>query len=122
MRQDRWFNITKATFTTEPRYFSEGIEEESETKEPAKSWTSKNKRKHLPDCNDKGNKKRLCWICEGWYRSESCLLTLGVELKRVKIHNENKEIFEKKIKELAFAKKIQQIQDHKKKKKELMTE
>jgi hypothetical protein len=88
----------------------------------SKSKTSGKKRKHSPTRNDEGNKKKPCWICEGLHRPDSCFLALGIEPKRAKIPEESKETFEKKMKEPAFAKKIREIRDAEKKKKDLMNQ
>jgi hypothetical protein len=47
---------------------------------------------------------------------------LSIELKKVKISEESREIFNRKMKEPAFAKKICEIRDAEKKKKNLINQ
>jgi hypothetical protein len=88
----------------------------------SKFKTSEKKQKHSLTQNNKGNKKKSCWICKDLHRSDSCFLALKIELKKAKILEESKKIFKRKMKKPVFTKKIYQIRDAEKKKKDLMNQ
>jgi hypothetical protein len=123
MRQGGRPSSARAAFATEPLYNGEGIdqEEESEPKERTNK-DRKNKRKPSPTEEEEDSPKRKpCWACDGKHQAKSCFLVKGIQPKKVKIPEENKEVFENRMKDPAFAKRIQSIRDLENRKVELLS-
>ena len=124
MRQGGRQSITKASFATEPRYNREEADQEddSEKKSKGKSKKDKKRKPSLTREEEDSNKRKPCWVCGGSHQSRSCFLAIGIEPKRAKIPEENREIFKKRIEDQTFAAKIKEIRDVKKKRVELLTQ
>ena len=123
MRQGGRQSMTKASFATEPRYNGEEADQEDDSEKKSKGKSKKDKkRKPSPTGEEEdSNKRKPCWVCGGSHQSRSCFLAIGIEPKRAKIPEENREIFKKRIEDQTFAAKIKEIRDVKKKRVELLT-
>jgi hypothetical protein len=120
--------IVKAAFTVEPRFDGEAAEEMEGSEQPAtgaagslKKAKDSKKRRRTVSSNEKesSNKRKPCWVCDGNHRPRGCFCALGIKPRRIKIPEENKKIFEKRMKDPSFADRIQKIRDLEKAKKDI---
>jgi hypothetical protein len=133
MKQGGRSSSSRASFATEPLYNREGASEgerespktreskDSKTRESRDSKTreSRDSRKRKPSQDKEGekdNKRKPCWICDRPHNPRTCFLALDYMPKRVTIPEENRVIFEKRMRDSAFAKRIQTIREYLKKK------
>ena len=79
------------------------------------------KRKPSQDKEGKDNKRKPCQICDRPYNPKSCFLALDYTPKRVTIPAENREVFEKRMKDASFAEKIHFIREYLKRKDDIFS-
>jgi hypothetical protein len=120
MKQGGRSITTKASFATEPLYNGEAANGE-EVERDLKSRESRKRKPSQDKRENEGNKRKPCWICDEPHNPKSCFLALEIQPKRVTIPEENKEVFEKRMKDSAFAKRIQSIREYLKRKDDLFT-
>ena len=115
MRTGGRAQIFKAAFTVEPTFDEEATEEFSENDE-----NPKKRRRTTSNEMESGNKRRPCWVCDGNHGTRTCFLALGNVPKRVKIPEENEEVFERRMMEPSFAEKIRRIRELEEEKRKIL--
>ncbi|KAN0067033.1 hypothetical protein V8E54_008746 [Elaphomyces granulatus] len=105
---------TRAVFATDVRFDSLGASEEEATtqdhagsrKRVATDSLQRPRNKHT-----KTTTRTPCWGCKGQHPHFLCPLILGSNRKKINITNENRQTFDKKIKDPSFAEKIKKLRE-----------
>jgi hypothetical protein len=119
MRTGARTTIVKAAFAVEPTFDEEATEEIEGSKQPTTemeefSETAENPKKRRRTTSNEmesSNKRKPCWVCDGNHGARTCFLALGNIPKRVKIPEENEEVFERRMADPLFAEKILRIRE-----------
>ena len=119
MRTSERATIVKAAFAVELIFDEEAAEEiegsEQPTTEPEEfsenAENPKKRRRIISNKMESGNKRKLCWVCDGNHGARTCFLALGNIPKRVKIPEDNEEVFERRMADPSFAEKILRIRE-----------
>ena len=126
MKQGGRSSSLRASFATELLYNGEGASKgERESPRDSKTRESRDSRKRKPSQDKEGekdNKRKPCWICDRPHNPRTCFLALDYTPKRVTIPEENRVIFEKRMRDSAFAKRIQTIREYLKKKDDIFAQ